>query len=134
MSGCGFIGLAFIYGEMLVDALKELQAARELKELLVAKEGATVPMTTRDGKTHRVSILVSTSAGVTVGFQRQKDGTLALISDGAEERERQRVVNRIAQRYAYLTVVSRLTQQGYSVVEKKEENDRSIRLVLRRWT
>ena len=135
MSGCGIYGLAFLYGQMLLEALDELRALRHLKEVLVADEAMTVPMTTSDGVTHRVSILIRTESGVSIGFQRKKDGTLALISDAgaAGERQRQEAVNAIRRQYAYRTVVQRLKQQGYTLVEEKKMEDNSVRLVLRRW-
>lgn len=133
MSGCGIFGLPFIFGTQLLEALQELRAERELENILVAEQGTVVPMTTSEGAVHHVSVLVTSETGVKVGFQRQKDGTLKAIADAGTAAARRQVLNRIRQRYAYHTVVDRLKQQGYTLVEEKPQADKSVRLVLRKW-
>lgn len=43
-------------------------------------------------------------------------------------------LNRVTQRYAYHTVVSETSRQGFQIAEQKQNQDGSIRLVVQRWS
>lgn len=43
-------------------------------------------------------------------------------------------LNRVTQRYAYHTVVSETTRQGFQVAEQQHNQDGSLRLVVQRWS
>jgi hypothetical protein len=43
-------------------------------------------------------------------------------------------LNRVTQRYAYHTVKSEASKQGFQVAEQQQNQDGSIRLVMQRWS
>lgn len=43
-------------------------------------------------------------------------------------------LNRVTQRYAYHTVMSETSKQGFQVAEEQQNEDGSIRLVVQRWS
>jgi hypothetical protein len=43
-------------------------------------------------------------------------------------------LNRVTQRYAFHTVMSEASKQGFQVAEQQKNNDGSIRLVMQRWS
>ena len=45
----------------------------------------------------------------------------------------ERFISKITQMYAYNTIISKTEEDGYQVVEKKNQNDGSIELVLTKW-
>ena len=45
----------------------------------------------------------------------------------------ERFVSKVTQMYAYHTIISKTKEDGYQIVEQKNENDGSIELVLTKW-
>ena len=45
----------------------------------------------------------------------------------------ERFISKITQMYAYNTIVSKTKEDGYQIVEEKNQNDGSIELVLTKW-
>ena len=45
----------------------------------------------------------------------------------------ERFISKITQMYAYQTILSKTKEDGYQIVEQKNENDGSIELVLTKW-
>ena len=45
----------------------------------------------------------------------------------------ERFISKVTQRYAYETIISKTKEDGYQVVEQKNQNDGSIELVLTKW-
>ena len=45
----------------------------------------------------------------------------------------ERFISKITQMYAYHTIISKTEEEGYQVVEQKNQNDGSIELVLTKW-
>ena len=45
----------------------------------------------------------------------------------------ERFISKVTQRYAYETIISKTTEEGYQIVEQKNQNDGSIELVLTKW-
>ena len=45
----------------------------------------------------------------------------------------ERFISKVTQMYAYQTIVSQTKQDGYQIVEQKNQNDGSIELVLTKW-
>jgi len=85
-----------------------------------------------------VNHLMVNENGLRVGVVQKTDGTLELVFDEEELREREGIevkefTTRFQQKYAYASLMRRLKAEGYSVVEEVEEADDTIRLVVRRW-
>ncbi len=45
----------------------------------------------------------------------------------------ERFISKVTQMYAYETIVSKTKEDGYQIVEQKNQNDGSIELVLTKW-
>ena len=45
----------------------------------------------------------------------------------------ERFISKVTQMYAYNTIISKTRDDGYQIVEKKNQNDGSIELVLTKW-
>ena len=45
----------------------------------------------------------------------------------------ERFISKVTQMYAYQTIISKTKEDGYQIVEEKNENDGSIELVLTKW-
>jgi len=95
-------------------------------------------MTTSDGQKHSVDIIFKDSIGRDVGVQKAgKD--YKIISDchglSKEQMKRQsESVQQVVQRYAYRKVIKELQAQGYTIAEEEKRPDKTIRLVVRKWS
>ena len=45
----------------------------------------------------------------------------------------ERFISKVTQMYAYQTIISKTVEEGYQIVEEKNQNDGSIELVLTKW-
>ena len=45
----------------------------------------------------------------------------------------ERFISKVTQMYAYYTIISKTEEDGYQIVEQKNQNDGSIELVLTKW-
>ena len=45
----------------------------------------------------------------------------------------ERFISKVTQMYAYQTIISKTKEDGYQIVEQKNQNDGSIELVLTKW-
>lgn len=113
--------------------LTALQAA--LSDLKIDwKQG---PATVRgyQGQTHTAEVVVEQDNGYDVGF-RWNGNSYELVADLQYWKQPLSVegfLNRISQRYAYHTVLTQTTLQGFQLAEEQKNEDGSIRLVLQRW-
>ena len=72
-------------------------------------------------------------ASADVGFAKDRNGSFtAVINDMDRKRFGYVWVEQIAQRYAYHVARDQLADKGFELVEEQVEQDRSIRLTLRR--
>ncbi len=92
------------------------------------------------GQQH-VDFSVETGRGYAIGFRKNDQGSYDLVADwwgvkGADKdrflRDLQGRVNRINREYALAMVKEQSERQGYSLVTQEEE-DGTIRVVVRRW-
>jgi hypothetical protein len=68
-----------------------------------------------------------------IGFKRQNDGTFqAIISKFDSPRYSQLWLHQLTQRYAYYAAITKLEEQGFSLVSEEQEAGERIHLVLRR--
>jgi hypothetical protein len=89
-----------------------------------------------------VDLSIRTKDGNGIGFTMDHDGSYTLIADwyGIGRRD-QKILSRlndtlakVQRNYAERIALQKAEQQGFSVVERTEEPDGSIRIVVRRWT
>ena len=66
-----------------------------------------------------------------VGFRKTQDGSYEVVADNMSIP--QDFVRDLTQRYARRKVIKEATRAGFNVVEDKVQQDRSLRLVVRKW-
>jgi len=114
--------------EPLVQALFDLGfEPQEGKQLVRGFRGQTV----------QAELAVAMQRGGDIGF-RWNDNTQAyeLVTDldlWKQQMPVERFLAKLTQRYAYNTVISATSQEGFELAEEKENVDGSIELVVTRW-
>ena len=86
------------------------------------------------GQKTRVDIMIPTqNPGYDLGFRKAGD-TYELVADwwGIKEIQPEPFLHQVQQRYAYQVVISRLTEQGFAVVDEETQADQTIHLTVRR--
>ncbi len=85
------------------------------------------------GQETKADITVRLDDRVDVGF-RQDGKTVSMVGDfWGSYAKPDEFLKKVAQRYAYLTVIEQTTQQGWQKVTEETQADGSVRLVLQRW-
>jgi Protein of unknown function (DUF1257) len=88
------------------------------------------------GKTTTAEVVVEQDNNYDIGFSW--NGTeYELVADLQYWQQAWSVdgfLNRVTQRYAYNTVMTETSKQGFQVAEQQKNQDGSIRLVLQRWS
>lgn len=98
------------------------------------------PQTVRgyQGKTETAEVVIEQDNGYDLGFKQNADtGDYELVADMQYWQQSLSVdgfLNQVTQRYAYHTVLTETSRQGFQVAEQKTAKDGSIRLVLQRWS
>ncbi len=89
------------------------------------------------GQFTAVDISVDLPKNTKVGFKWDTNSnTYELVTDldlWRYEIPVERFISKITQMYAYQTILSKTKEDGYQIVEQKNENDGSIELVLTKW-
>jgi hypothetical protein len=89
-----------------------------------------------------VDLSIRTRDGNGIGFVRDAQGCYNLVADfwgiGKGDQkilsELDGTLARIQQEYAERTILEKTKNEGFSIVERREEEDGTIRIVVRRWT
>lgn len=91
---------------------------------------------------HTVDIAAKTANGYGIGFVKSSDGTFDMVADwwgvtGTDERkvtqELAQAAGTIQKEYAMKMVLEQAAKDGFEVVSQTEEQDGSLRIVVRRW-
>ena len=89
------------------------------------------------GKFTAVDISMNLSGDTKVGFKWDNNSNAyELVTDldlWKFEIPVERFISKVTQMYAYHTIISKTHEDGYQIVEQKNENDGSIELVLTKW-
>ena len=89
------------------------------------------------GKFTAVDISMDLPGDTKVGFKWDNDSNAyELVTDldlWKFELPVERFISKVTQRYAYETILSKTEEDGYQIVEQKNQNDGSIELVLTKW-
>lgn len=111
--------------EYLVQALRDLGYHPEVGAVQVRGFG---------GNRTSVEIKIATAnPGYDIGF-RKSGPTYEMVADwwGIRDIQQQEFLQRLSQRYAYHATLSKLQEQGFSVVQEEVKPTEEIHLVLRR--
>ena len=89
------------------------------------------------GKFTAVDISLDLPSNTKVGFKWvNKTNSYELVTDldlWKFDLPVERFISKITQMYAYHTIISKTEEDGYKIVEQKNQNDGSIELVLTKW-
>ena len=89
------------------------------------------------GKFTSVDISMNLPGDTRVGFKWDKNSNAyELVTDldlWKFNLPVERFISKITQMYAYETIISKTKEDGYQIVEEKNQNDGSIELVLTKW-
>ena len=89
------------------------------------------------GKFTAVDISMNLSGNTKVGFKWDNNSNAyELVTDldlWKFELPVERFISKVTQMYAYETIISKTKEDGYQIVEQKNQNDGSIELVLTKW-
>ena len=89
------------------------------------------------GKFTAVDISMKLPGDTQVGFKWENNSNAyELVTDldlWKFELPVERFISKVTQMYAYETIISKTKEDGYQVVEQKNQNDGSIELVLTKW-
>ncbi|HAH19286.1 MAG: hypothetical protein A2Y00_06960 [Omnitrophica WOR_2 bacterium GWF2_43_52] len=111
---------------------------RTLSDLQVEYE-ETKTLTTADGSSHKVEVVIKDPNGRLIGLEKTKKGEYQFVADTKgltkEQLKKQQVfINKIKQKYAYSKVIAELKKQGYMISEEERVQKNTIRLVARKWS
>ena len=89
------------------------------------------------GKFTAVDISMNLPGNTKVGFKWDNNSnSYELVTDldlWNFELPVERFISKVTQMYAYQTIISKTEEDGYQIVEQKNQNDGSIELVLTKW-
>ena len=89
------------------------------------------------GKFTAVDISIILPGDTQVGFKWENNSkAYELVTDldlWKFELPVERFISKVTQMYAYETIISKTKEDGYQIVEQKNQNDGSIELVLTKW-
>ena len=89
------------------------------------------------GKVTAVDINMNLPGNTKVGFKWDNNSNAyELVTDldlWKFELPVERFISKVTQMYAYETIISKTKEDGYQIVEQKNQNDGSIELVLTKW-
>ena len=89
------------------------------------------------GKFTAVDISMNLPGDTKVGFKWENNSnSYELVTDldlWKFDLPVERFISKVTQMYAYQTIISKTKEDGYQIVEQKNENDGSIELVLTKW-
>ena len=89
------------------------------------------------GKFTAVDISIILPGDTQVGFKWENNSkAYELVTDldlWKFELPIERFISKVTQMYAYETIISKTKEDGYQIVEQKNQNDGSIELVLTKW-
>jgi hypothetical protein len=99
------------------------------------KEGST-PIRGYRGQTKSAAVVVEQKNNYDIGFS-WNGSEYELVADLQYWQQPLTVegfLRKVTQRYAYHTVVTETTKQGFEISQQQKNEDGSIRLVLQRWS
>ena len=119
----------------IVSIRTQLQDKEILKECLeqfdcqVLEQPGGVMM---PGADTPVQLLVHTPSGP-LGFRKGEDGSYEMACDDMYLPRQREWLKKLTQRYAYRKIMKDAKAAGYQLVQEEVAEDRTIRLVVRKW-
>ena len=87
------------------------------------------------GKTINVDLLVKLKSSYDIGFVKSKDKSFELVADwyGVKNFNKQEFMSKVMQNYSLEVVKREVKKKGYKIVEQKNVENNSIKIVVRKW-
>jgi Protein of unknown function (DUF1257) len=107
-----------------------------LTDLGIDWKTGSQPVRGYQGDTRTAAVTIQQDNGYDIGFCDNGNNEYELVADlqfWQQNWSVDRFLNQVTQRYAYHTVVTEATKQGFQVVEECDRQDGSIKLVVQRW-
>ncbi len=107
-----------------------------LQDLGISWKSGPQPVRAYGGQTRDAEVVIEQSNGYDIGFCWNGE-EYELVADLQYWKQPWTVngfLNQVTQRYAYHTVVSESSKQGFQVAEQQKNEDGSMHLVLQRWS
>ena len=113
--------------------LRDMVILQQALEQLGYDVAGAGPIRGYGGQQVNADLVIDTGSSYDIGFL-QEDDQIELIADfWGLKVDREKFLNQVIQRYAYLTVVEQAQAQGWSTLTEEVQPDGSIRLVMQRW-
>ncbi|HOA23390.1 MAG TPA: DUF1257 domain-containing protein [Aggregatilineales bacterium] len=113
--------------------LRDLDTVRRALEDLGFEVVENAPVRGYNGQQERADLVVQTGSEYNLGFRREGQNVVMVADFWGLRIDREGFLNRVTQRYAYLTVLDQAQKQGWQSVAEEVQEDGSIRLVMQRW-
>jgi hypothetical protein len=85
------------------------------------------------GQEAPADLVVQTGSKYNIGFRKEESDIVMVADFWGLHIDRTEFLQRLTQRYAYLTVTEQARQQGWQTLIEETQPDGSIRLVMQRW-
>ena len=112
--------------EILISTLKQLKySVFEGKSTLKGYQG----------QKKNIDILVKLNSSYDIGFARNKDGSYSIIADwwGVTIVKKESFTRMVNQNYSINMIRREMKKKGYKIVEQKDLENDSIKVVVRKW-
>jgi Protein of unknown function (DUF1257) len=108
-----------------------------LTDLGIDWKSGSQPLRGYQGDTRIAAVTIEQSNGYDIGFSLNGNNEYELVTDlqfWEQNWSVDRFLSQVTQRYAYHTVVTEATKQGFQVAAESNQQDGSIKLVVQRWS
>ena len=114
--------------------LNSLQEA--LNSLDIEWKAGPLPVRGYQGQTRNAEVVIEQDNNYDIGFSwnGQEYELVADLQYWQQSLSVDGFLQRVTQNYAYHTVVSESTKQGFQIAQQQKNEDGSIRLVVQRWS
>lgn len=86
------------------------------------------------GQVAKADLVVAINQSFDVGFTQENEHMVLVGDFWGLKMDRQEFLDKVTQKYAYLTIQAQAEEQGWQLVEEEVQADGSVRLVVQRWT
>ena len=112
--------------EILISTLKQLKYS--------VFEGK-LKITGYEGQKRNIDILVKLKGSYDIGFARNNDGSFSIIADwwGVTKVKKEEFTRMVNQNYSLNMIRREMKKKGYKIVKQTNLEDKSIKVVVRKW-
>lgn len=115
-----------------------IELKRTLSDLKLQYEEIKT-LSTNDGATHNVDVVIKDPNGRLVGLEKTEKGIYQFIADSKgltkeQLKQQQNFIHKIKQKYAYNKVIGELKKQGFVIAKEEKVQNNTIKLTARKWS